>query len=114
VSKDAGFALDTGPELPVRHIGVLGCGRIGRMHAGLLAREVPGYAVAAVADAVPEAALGVSSTIGAPVRSIEELLVGIWMEVLERDVWERSGTSSSSPCTTSCPTPGRWASWSRT
>jgi len=75
VSKDAGFALDTGPELPVRHIGVLGCGRIGRMHAGLLAREVPGYAVAAVADAVPEAALGVSSTIGAPVRSIEELLV---------------------------------------
>jgi myo-inositol 2-dehydrogenase / D-chiro-inositol 1-dehydrogenase len=71
---DAGFALDTGPELPVRRIGVLGCGRIGRMHAGLLAREVPGYVVAAVADAVPEAALGVSATIGAPVRSIEELL----------------------------------------
>ena len=34
----------------------------------------PGYAVAAVADAVPEAALGVSATIGAPVLSIEELL----------------------------------------
>jgi myo-inositol 2-dehydrogenase/D-chiro-inositol 1-dehydrogenase len=71
---DAGFAVDMGPELAVRRIGVLGCGRIGRMHAGLLAREVPGYVVAAVADAVPEAALGVSATIGAPVRSIEELL----------------------------------------
>src|SRR4051794_28238937 len=44
------------------------------MHAGLLAREVPGYVVAAVADAVPDAALSVSATIGAPVRSIEELL----------------------------------------
>jgi hypothetical protein len=44
---DAGFTVDAGPELPVRRIGVLGCGRIGRMHAGLLAREVPGYAVAA-------------------------------------------------------------------
>jgi myo-inositol 2-dehydrogenase / D-chiro-inositol 1-dehydrogenase len=71
---DAGFAVDNGPELPVRRIGVLGCGRIGRMHAGLLAREVPGYVVAAVADAVPDAALGVSAAIGAPVRSIEELL----------------------------------------
>jgi myo-inositol 2-dehydrogenase/D-chiro-inositol 1-dehydrogenase len=71
---DAGFTVDTGPELPVRRIGVLGCGRIGRMHAGLLAREVPGYVVTAVADAVPEAALGVSAAIGARVRSIEELL----------------------------------------
>jgi myo-inositol 2-dehydrogenase / D-chiro-inositol 1-dehydrogenase len=74
VTRDAGFTVDAGPELPLRRIGVLGCGRIGRMHAGLLAREVPGYVVAAVADAVPEAALGVSSAIGAPVRSIEELL----------------------------------------
>jgi myo-inositol 2-dehydrogenase / D-chiro-inositol 1-dehydrogenase len=74
MSKDAGFSVDTGPEVPVRRIGVLGCGRIGRMHAGLLAREVPGWVVAAVADAVPEAALGVSGTVGAPVMSIEELL----------------------------------------
>ena len=71
---DAGFAVDTGPELPTRRIGVIGCGRIGRMHASLLAREVPGYVVAAVADAVPAAAEGVSAAIGAPVRSIEELL----------------------------------------
>jgi myo-inositol 2-dehydrogenase/D-chiro-inositol 1-dehydrogenase len=71
---DAGFAVEAGPELPVRRIGVLGCGRIGRMHAGLLAREVSGYVVAAVADAVPAAAAGVSDAIGAPVRSIKELL----------------------------------------
>ena len=71
---DAGFSVDTGPELPTRRIGVIGCGRIGRMHASLLAREVPGWVVAAVADAVPAAAEGVSATIGAPVRSIDELL----------------------------------------
>jgi myo-inositol 2-dehydrogenase/D-chiro-inositol 1-dehydrogenase len=74
MTRDAGFGLDTGPELPVRRIGVLGCGRIGRMHAGLLAREVPGWLVAAVADAVPAAARGVAETLGAPVRSLEEVL----------------------------------------
>jgi myo-inositol 2-dehydrogenase/D-chiro-inositol 1-dehydrogenase len=72
--RGAGFSVDTGPELPTRRIGVIGCGRIGRMHASLLAREVPGYVVAAVADAVPAAAEGVSAATGAPVRSIEELL----------------------------------------
>lgn len=74
MSKDAGFTVDAGPELPVRRIGVIGCGRIGRMHASLLAREVPGWVVAAVADAVPAAAEAVSETIGAPVMTIEELL----------------------------------------
>jgi myo-inositol 2-dehydrogenase/D-chiro-inositol 1-dehydrogenase len=74
VTRDAGFAVETGPEVPIRRIGVLGCGRIGRMHAGLLAREVPGYVVAALADAVPAAAEGVSAATGAPVRTIEELL----------------------------------------
>lgn len=72
--KDAGFAVDSGAELPQRRIGILGCGRIGRLHASLLAREVPGYVLAAVADAVPEAALGVSATTGAPVMAIEQLL----------------------------------------
>ena len=74
MSKDAGFSVDAGPELPTRRIGVIGCGRIGRMHASLLAREVPGYVVAAVADAVPAAAEGVSAATGAPVRTIDELL----------------------------------------
>lgn len=74
MSKDAGFAVESGPEMPTRRIGVVGCGRIGRMHARLLTGEVPGYDVAAVADAVPAAAEGVSVAIGAPVMSIEALL----------------------------------------
>ena len=71
---DAGFSVGTAPELPTRRIGVIGCGRIGRLHASLLAREVPGYVVAAVADAVPAAAEAVSALTGAPVTSIEGLL----------------------------------------
>jgi len=35
---------------PVR-VGVLGTGRIGRMHAEVLARQIPGAEVAAVYDA---------------------------------------------------------------
>ena len=60
----------------MRRIGILGCGRIGRLHADLLAREVPGFVLAAVADAVPEAARGVSAAVGAPVSTIEEVLAG--------------------------------------
>ena len=44
------------------------------MHAGLVAREIPGLELAAVADAVPIAAEGVSASLGAPVLSIEQLL----------------------------------------
>jgi myo-inositol 2-dehydrogenase/D-chiro-inositol 1-dehydrogenase len=50
---------------------VLGTGRIGAMHADLLAREVPGAELALVYDPLPEAATGV----GAPVaRTAEELV----------------------------------------
>jgi myo-inositol 2-dehydrogenase/D-chiro-inositol 1-dehydrogenase len=74
VSKpDAGFAVDKAPALTVRRIGVLGCGRIGRMHAELLA-EVDGWELVAVADVVPAAAEGVASKTGASIRSIEEIL----------------------------------------
>ncbi len=70
----AGFTIEAGPELPVRRVGLIGCGRIGRMHAQLLAHEVPGFVVAAVADAVPAAAEGVASLTGAQVMGIEQLL----------------------------------------
>ena len=73
-TRDAGFATSTGPALEVRRIGLIGCGRIGRMHAGLLANEVPGFEVVAVADAVRAVAEGVAASTGAPVRSIDELL----------------------------------------
>src|SRR5262249_51823489 len=55
---------------PVR-VGVIGTGRIGGMHAKLLAHEVRGAELAMVYDASPEAAAGV----GAPVASSAEELV---------------------------------------
>jgi myo-inositol 2-dehydrogenase/D-chiro-inositol 1-dehydrogenase len=58
----------------VRRIGIIGCGRIGRMHAGLLDSEITGFEVVALADAVLAAAEGVSSKLGVPAMSIEELL----------------------------------------
>ena len=51
-------------------IGVIGVGRIGRMHAGLLAREVPGAALVAVHDADREAA----ESIGVRACELDELL----------------------------------------
>ena len=41
-------------------IGVIGVGRIGRMHAELLARQVPGAAVTSVHDAHAETARATS------------------------------------------------------
>jgi myo-inositol 2-dehydrogenase/D-chiro-inositol 1-dehydrogenase len=59
---------------PLR-IGVIGVGRIGRMHAELLARRVSGAAVAAVYDAHEPAARDVAEHLGVPAAdSVEELL----------------------------------------
>jgi myo-inositol 2-dehydrogenase/D-chiro-inositol 1-dehydrogenase len=51
-------------------MGVIGVGRIGRMHAGLLAREVPGATLVAVHDANREAA----AAIGVRACELDELL----------------------------------------
>ena len=48
---------------PVR-IGVMGCGRIGRMHAELIARQVPGAEVAAVYDVIDDAAAALAQELG--------------------------------------------------
>jgi myo-inositol 2-dehydrogenase/D-chiro-inositol 1-dehydrogenase len=53
---------------PVR-IAVLGAGRIGRMHAELLARQVPGAAVASVYDAIPAVAAEVGANLDVPVAT---------------------------------------------
>ena len=50
-------------------IGVLGCGRIGRMHAELLARRVPDASLAVVYDAVESLATEVAGSLGARVGS---------------------------------------------
>lgn len=54
-------------------IGLLGCGRIGQVHAHSI-RGLEGARVAAVADAVPEAAEALAASTGAEVRSVEAVL----------------------------------------
>src|SRR5262249_27536372 len=63
-----------GPAAALR-IGVIGVGRIGRMHADLLARGVAGAAVTAIHDAHGPTAEAVGAGLGVPVAgSVEELL----------------------------------------
>lgn len=73
--QGAGFgAAEVDGRPPVR-MGVIGVGRIGRMHAQLLLREVPGATVTAVADAVPETAARVAGELGISAdASIDDLL----------------------------------------
>jgi myo-inositol 2-dehydrogenase / D-chiro-inositol 1-dehydrogenase len=59
---------------PVR-VGVIGVGRIGRMHAELLARQVPGAELAMVHDAVAPAAGAVAEELGVPAAASAEELV---------------------------------------
>lgn len=58
---------------PVR-IGVAGVGRIGRMHAEMLAREIPGAQLVAVADINAEQAALVAGELGVPVMAVDELI----------------------------------------
>jgi myo-inositol 2-dehydrogenase / D-chiro-inositol 1-dehydrogenase len=59
---------------PLR-IGVIGTGRIGRLHAELLARRVPGAALGPVYDVFAAAARDLGQALGAPVAvSVEEVL----------------------------------------
>ncbi|HET6548917.1 MAG TPA: inositol 2-dehydrogenase [Solirubrobacter sp.] len=56
-------------------IGLVGVGRIGSMHAGLLARQVAGAAVTRVYDAHAESARAVADTLGVtPAAELDELL----------------------------------------
>jgi myo-inositol 2-dehydrogenase/D-chiro-inositol 1-dehydrogenase len=59
------------------NIGVIGVGRIGRMHAELIAHQVPGAALGAVFDAHEPAAQGVAAELGVPAAtSVEEIFGG--------------------------------------
>ena len=56
-------------------VGVIGVGRVGRMHAELLARRVPGAAVGIVYDVHAPCAADVADELGVPLAtSIEEVL----------------------------------------
>ena len=58
---------------PLR-IGVIGVGRIGRMHAELIAHQVPGAALGAVYDAYEPAARDVAAELGVPAAAaVEEI-----------------------------------------
>ncbi|WP_052665946.1 inositol 2-dehydrogenase [Nitriliruptor alkaliphilus] len=60
--------------VPVR-LGLLGAGRIGQMHAELLARRVPGARLVVVQDAVPEVASRVAADLDVAVAtSVDEVL----------------------------------------
>jgi myo-inositol 2-dehydrogenase/D-chiro-inositol 1-dehydrogenase len=54
-------------------IGLLGCGRIGQVHARSI-RAMDGVSVVAVADALPDAASALAETAGAAVRGVDEIL----------------------------------------
>jgi len=57
-------------------LGVFGTGRIGRMHADLIARRVPGATLAAVYDVNAEAATTVAGSLGVPAaHDAHELIV---------------------------------------
>jgi myo-inositol 2-dehydrogenase/D-chiro-inositol 1-dehydrogenase len=55
-------------------VGVIGVGRIGRMHAELLARRVEGVALVAVSDVRAGVADAVAAELGVPATGVEELL----------------------------------------
>src|SRR4051794_22511081 len=64
-----------GSASPPLRVAVIGVGRIGRMHAELLAHRVPGLALASVYDAAPDVAQAVGAELGADVPStVDELL----------------------------------------
>ncbi|MFF0344376.1 Gfo/Idh/MocA family oxidoreductase [Kribbella sp. NPDC004875] len=66
--------MRTDHGLPVVRLGLIGAGRIGTMHAGNLARHVPGAELAAVADTRPEAAVRLAARYGAATPDVDELL----------------------------------------
>ncbi|MFI5695821.1 Gfo/Idh/MocA family oxidoreductase [Kribbella sp. NPDC051586] len=66
--------MRTDHGLPVVRLGLIGAGRIGTMHAGNLARQVPGAELAAIADTRPEAAGQLAARYDAQSLTVDELL----------------------------------------
>jgi myo-inositol 2-dehydrogenase/D-chiro-inositol 1-dehydrogenase len=62
----------TGSEMVLR-LGLLGAGRIGKVHARAIG-VTPGASLVAVADAIPEAAAALATPAGAEVRSVRAIM----------------------------------------
>lgn len=62
------------PVTPPVRIAMIGVGRIGRMHAELVARTVAETELVAVTDTSPELAAAVGADLGVPVLSLEQIL----------------------------------------
>ncbi len=73
MSSGAGFDLPGIQEASVR-VGVIGTGRIGRLHAQLLAGEVSGLRLAAVSDVRADAAAACAARLGTQAVTLDELL----------------------------------------
>jgi myo-inositol 2-dehydrogenase / D-chiro-inositol 1-dehydrogenase len=58
----------------VLRIGIVGVGRIGAMHAELIAQQVPGAALAGVADARAETAKAVAARLDVPAFDVDALI----------------------------------------
>lgn len=70
------------PDATVR-FAVLGCGRIGKMHAQMLARQVPGASVSVVFDVVEAAAQAVASDLGARVApSLDDAVSAVGVDAV--------------------------------
>ncbi len=61
--------------MSVVRIGILGCGRIGKMHAELIARRTTGATVSMVFDAFEAASAAVAEELGVPVAASAEELI---------------------------------------
>jgi myo-inositol 2-dehydrogenase / D-chiro-inositol 1-dehydrogenase len=73
VSIGAGFDPPGREEAPIR-VGVIGTGRIGRLHAQLLAGEVPGLRLVAVSDMSAAAADACAARLGVEAIPVEHVL----------------------------------------
>jgi myo-inositol 2-dehydrogenase / D-chiro-inositol 1-dehydrogenase len=71
----AGAGGDAAPGAALR-VAVVGAGRIGRIHAGLLAGSVAGARPAAVYDTRPEAAAALAQELGVPAAGHVDALLG--------------------------------------
>jgi len=73
VTSGAGFDVPETQEAQVR-VGIIGTGRIGRLHARLVAGEVPGLRLAAVSDVNADAAAACAARLGTDAVPVAQIL----------------------------------------